>query len=59
MPIALDDICFNKASLMGRCLVRDRLGMPQSSAEAFVLLEQKELITPATARSLSAMVGFR
>ena len=100
MPIALDDVCFNKASIIERCLVRvfeeaqldpglsnwthidalvmnleracqaaidlamhvvsrDRLGMPQNSAEAFVLLHQNGLLSEATTQHLAAMVGFR
>ena len=100
MPIALDDICFNKAAIMERCLVRvfeearldpelknwthidalvmnleracqaaidlamhlvsrDRLGMPQTSAEAFQLLQTKGLLSLAVTQSLASMVGFR
>jgi uncharacterized protein YutE (UPF0331/DUF86 family) len=100
MPIALDDVCFNKAAIIERCLVRvfeearldpslsnwshidalvmnleracqaaidlamhlvsrDRLGLPQSSAEAFVLLNQKGLVTEEITKALAAMVGFR
>ena len=100
MPIALDDVCFNKASIIERCLVRvfeearldpglsnwshidalvmnleracqaaidlamhivsrDRLGMPQNSAEAFQLLQRSGVLTEPTTQSLAAMVGFR
>jgi uncharacterized protein YutE (UPF0331/DUF86 family) len=100
MPIALDDICFNKAAIMERCLVRafeearndpqlknwthidalvmnleracqssidlamhlvsrDRLGMPQNSAEAFQLLHSKGILSLNVTRALAAMVGFR
>jgi len=100
MPIGLDDVCFNKAAIIERCLVRvfeearldpelkswthidalvmnleracqasidlamhlvsrDRLGMPQNSAEAFQLLQNKGILSPKVTRSLAAMVGFR
>lgn len=100
MPIALDDVCFNKASILERCLVRvfeearfdpeltnwthvdalvmnleracqaaidlamhlvarDRLGMPQNSAEAFVLLQKKGILSEKTTLALASMVGFR
>ena len=36
-----------------------RLGVPQSSAESFVLLEKAKLIDPALSRSLQGMTGFR
>lgn len=100
MPTVLDDICFNKAGFMERCLrrvfeeakfdpdlvnqthidalilnleracqaaidlamhlvSRDRLGMPQNSADAFGLLQQKGVLSSATATALAGMVGFR
>ena len=37
---------------------RDRLGMPQNSAEAFTLLEQAGIIETEIARSMVAMTGF-
>lgn len=36
-----------------------RLGLPKTSREAFDLLEQANLLQPALAKSLKAMVGFR
>lgn len=100
MPTELDDICFNKAAIMERCLrwvfaefradpslgspshldalmlnleracqaaidlgmhlvARDHLGMPQDSADAFVLLHKAGRLTAETAIALKAMVGFR
>jgi uncharacterized protein YutE (UPF0331/DUF86 family) len=35
------------------------LGIPQVSRDAFSLLEATEILTPATARQMRAMVGFR
>ena len=40
--------------------VADRqLGIPQSSRDAFTLMENAKLILPATANSMRNMVGFR
>ncbi|MCA1755776.1 MAG: DUF86 domain-containing protein [Spirochaeta sp.] len=36
-----------------------RLGVPQTSAEAFILLEKAGVLTPDSARSMVAMTGFR
>lgn len=36
-----------------------RLGLPQSSREAFVLLSQNGILTPELSHRLQAMVGFR
>ncbi len=40
------------------CMLR-QLGMPQTSADAFRLLERSGLIKKETARKMTAMVGFR
>jgi len=36
-----------------------KLGLPQSSADAFRILQSSSIITPETAKSLMSMVGFR
>ncbi len=36
-----------------------RLGLPQTSREAFVLLEKAGLISPSLSQRMQAMVGFR
>lgn len=36
-----------------------RLGLPQTSREAFDLLEKAELVDPSLVKNLKAMVGFR
>jgi len=36
-----------------------RPGMPQTSAEVFILLSQNNLIKERTAKSMIAMTGFR
>lgn len=37
----------------------ERLGLPQSSRDAFALLEQAQIIDPQTADRMKRMVGFR
>ncbi len=36
-----------------------RLGVPQNSAEAFMLLERANILRPSTVRNMIAMTGFR
>lgn len=36
-----------------------KLGIPQKSSDVFLLLEQKNLITPKTSQNMQKMVGFR
>lgn len=36
-----------------------RLGIPQNSAESFLLLENAALVSPETVRNMVAMTGFR
>ena len=40
-------------------VAHDRLGIPQSSRDAFDLLQAQALITPGTAAAMKKMVGFR
>jgi uncharacterized protein YutE (UPF0331/DUF86 family) len=40
-------------------VARRSLGVPQTSRDAFVLLERAGLLTAETARRMRAMVGFR
>ena len=40
-------------------VAHDRLGIPQSSRDAFDLLQAHSLLTPGTAQSMKKMVGFR
>jgi len=45
---------------MGQHLIRrEKLGVPQSARDVFVLLSQSGWITPPLAESLKHMVGFR
>jgi uncharacterized protein YutE (UPF0331/DUF86 family) len=100
MPIPPDDILFNKAAIIERCIRRiaeeyrgcpglddftrvdamtlnieracqasidmamhvvanDHLGVPQSSAGAFTLLEEAGRLDPPIAKSMRSMAGFR
>ena len=100
MPIARDDVGYNKAAIIGRCIARihdeysadpdlrnvtrvdaltlnieracqsaidlafhvvsvGKLGLPQTSGDAFMLLARSKLIKEATARSMVSMTGFR
>jgi uncharacterized protein YutE (UPF0331/DUF86 family) len=56
-----DDILLNKAAIdMAMHVVADRhLGVPQSTAEAFLLLERSGVIDRPLAAALAGMVGFR
>ncbi len=55
----LERACQAAIDLAMHLVARDRLGMPQDSADAFVLLSRAQRIAPETAKRLSAMVGFR
>ncbi len=100
MPGPHDDIGFNKAAIIGRCIARiheeyeadpelrdithvdaltlnieracqaaidlafhvvsqGKLGLPQTSGDAFLLLARTKRIKDSTARSMVAMTGFR
>jgi len=100
MPGLHDDIGYNKAAIIGRCIARiheeysadpelqnvthvdaltfnieracqaaidlafhvvsrGKLGLPQTSGDAFLLLARSKLIKESTARSMVAMTGFR
>jgi uncharacterized protein YutE (UPF0331/DUF86 family) len=100
MPGPHDDVGFNKAAIIARCITRihqeyeadpdlqdithvdaltlnieracqaaidlafhivssGKLGLPQTSGDAFLLLARTKLIKESTARSMVAMTGFR
>lgn len=40
-------------------VAHERLGIPQSSRDAFDLLQARTLLTPGTAQAMKKMVGFR
>jgi uncharacterized protein YutE (UPF0331/DUF86 family) len=40
-------------------VAHDRLGIPQTSRDAFDLLQSRSQLTPATAQAMKKMVGFR
>lgn len=100
MPGPYDDVGYNKAAIIGRCIHRiheefnadpdlqnithidaltlnieracqaaidlafhivskGKLGLPQTSGDAFMILARSKLLREATARSMVAMTGFR
>lgn len=55
----LERACQAAIDLAMHLVSRDRLGVPQSSAEAFILLCDRDQLSADVARRLTAMVGFR
>jgi uncharacterized protein YutE (UPF0331/DUF86 family) len=55
----LQRACEASIELAMHVVRKRRLGLPQESREAFVLLEQAGLLSPDLARAMRAMVGFR
>ena len=55
----LQRACEVSIDLAMHIVSRQRLGIPQSSREAFELLAQAQLISPELMESLKGMVGFR
>jgi uncharacterized protein YutE (UPF0331/DUF86 family) len=55
----LQRACEASIDLAMHVVAKKRLGLPQSSRDAFTLLEQHELIDSILADKLKAMVGFR
>jgi uncharacterized protein YutE (UPF0331/DUF86 family) len=55
----LQRACEASIDLAMHVVRKRRLGLPQESREAFVLLEQAGLLAPDLARAMRAMVGFR
>jgi uncharacterized protein YutE (UPF0331/DUF86 family) len=59
MVLNVQRACEAAIDLAMHMVARARLGVPQTSRDAFVLLERDGLLTPDTGRRLRAMVGFR
>ncbi|MFM7103811.1 MAG: type VII toxin-antitoxin system HepT family RNase toxin [Verrucomicrobiota bacterium] len=59
MVLNVQRACEAAIDLAMHVVARRQVGVPQTSREAFMLLEQAGLLTPETARRLRAMVGFR
>jgi uncharacterized protein YutE (UPF0331/DUF86 family) len=51
--------CEASIDLAMHIVARKKLGLPQSSRDAFILLEQHDIIDSTLAHKLKTMVGFR
>ena len=59
MTLNIERACQGAIDLAMHIVARDRLGLPQSSAESFRLLHEAGYITAETLRHMTAMTGFR
>jgi uncharacterized protein YutE (UPF0331/DUF86 family) len=59
MTLNIERACQAAIDLAMHIVARDRLGLPQSSAESFRLLHEAGHITKETLRNMTAMTGFR
>lgn len=59
MILNIERACQAAIDLALHIVARDRLGMPQTSADAFRVLHQKGILTKENARDMVAMTGFR
>ncbi|MCZ8344749.1 MAG: DUF86 domain-containing protein [Leptospira sp.] len=55
----LERACQAAIDLGMHLISKNKYGMPQSSSDAFRILESNSIISKTTAKSLIAMVGFR
>jgi uncharacterized protein YutE (UPF0331/DUF86 family) len=59
MTLNIERACQAAIDLAMHIVARERLGLPQSSAESFRLLHEAGHITEETLRHMTAMTGFR
>jgi uncharacterized protein YutE (UPF0331/DUF86 family) len=59
MTLNVERACQAAIDLAMHIVARDRLGMPQSSADAFRLIHEAGYITKELTRDMAAMTGFR
>lgn len=59
MVLNLQRACEASIDLAMHLVAQRHLGVPQTSRDAFVLLESAGILQPETARLMRAMVGFR
>ena len=59
MILNIERACQAAIDAAQHIVARDRLGMPQNSAEAFIMLEEAGILEAEVARSMVAMTGFR
>jgi uncharacterized protein YutE (UPF0331/DUF86 family) len=59
MILNIERACQSAIDLALHLVAAHHLGVPQTSAEAFILLEKSGRITPKSARAMVGMTGFR
>ncbi len=59
MVLNIERACQAAIDAAQHLVAEKRLGIPQTSAETFRLLEQEGLLTTATAQAMAGMTGFR
>lgn len=59
MTLNIERACQAAIDMAMHVVARDRLGLPQSAGEAFVLLQRAGVLDDALTRRMRAMVGFR
>jgi uncharacterized protein YutE (UPF0331/DUF86 family) len=59
MTLNIERACQAAIDLAMHIAARERLGLPQSSADAFNLLHRADHISENSCRAMNAMVGFR
>ncbi|MFC1761252.1 DUF86 domain-containing protein [Planctomycetota bacterium] len=59
LTLNIERACQAAIDLAMHIVARERLGMPQSSTEAFRLLHDAKMIDADTLRAMAAMTGFR
>jgi uncharacterized protein YutE (UPF0331/DUF86 family) len=59
MILNIERACQAAIDLALHVIARDRLGMPQTSAEAFRILHRTGILSKENAQSMVAMTGFR
>jgi len=59
MTLNIERSCQAAIDLAMHILSREHLGMPQTSADAFSILQGAKVISDSIAKSMIAMVGFR
>jgi len=59
LTLNIERACQAAVDMAMHLVAKGHLGIPQSAADAFSLLDRSALIDPSLARSMRAMVGFR
>ena len=59
MTLNIERACQAAIDMALHIVAENHIGIPQSSADAFKLLLQKQIISERTAKTMVAMTGFR